>query len=429
MNNVITAPDLKDSGPQAVICGVREKAQAYFDAHGYPHPKLEEWKYTNVRKIVAPDYLRPEKEQTGPDRREFETHPLTGLDAWYLVLVNGWVNESLSVLPEPSRGIRIGSMNDESFQAELARHLGSVAEIGSGFAASNTAAFTDGAFVLLEEGAQLDKPLVIYHLALTGEQPLMSQPRHMILAGKGSGLKVVEIFAGASAAPSLTNVVTEIKAAANSVVDYTKLQLETGENYHIGLTEVEQHENASIDTHIISLNGAFIRNNLHFHLRDRYCRTIMNGLYLPGCGQFLDNHTRVNHSSPECYSDQLYKGIINDQATAVFNGKIFVEKDAQKTNAYQRNINILLSDEATINTKPQLEIFADDVRCTHGATSGHLDEEAIFYLRSRGLSEADARRLLLHAYASEVIEKLLVEELKEPLMEMAAQKFSYPEAL
>ncbi|MFS8617977.1 MAG: Fe-S cluster assembly protein SufD, partial [Solitalea sp.] len=200
-------------------------------------------------------------------------------------------------------------------------------------------------------------------------------------------------------------------------------QLETGSNFHVGYTEIEQHKNASVDTHIISLDGAFVRNNLHFRLMDKQCRSIMNGLYLLSGNQFLDNHTRVNHNSPECYSDQLYKGIINEQATAVFNGKIFVEKDAQKTNAYQRNINILLSDEATVNTKPQLEIFADDVRCTHGATSGHLDEEVVFYLRSRGLSEKDAKRMLLRAYSEEVIGKLQVEELIAPLMKIAAEKF------
>ncbi|HYH55254.1 MAG TPA: Fe-S cluster assembly protein SufD, partial [Anseongella sp.] len=385
--------------------------------HGYPHTKLEDWKYTNVRKITEPAYVRPSREAGRTvSKKAFTAYPLTGLDAWYLVFVNGWLNEELSVFPREQEGISIGSIGESHLQPAVAAHFGTVAEISSGFAASNTAHFHDGTFIHAGPGCILDKPLVLYHLSTGAEEPLMIQPRNLIIAEEGASFKIVEIFAGSAGRPSLTNVVTEIKAYRNALLDYTKLQLETGENYHIGNTEIEQHENASVDTHVISLNGAFIRNNLHFHLKEKQCRSIMNGLYLLNGRQFLDNHTRVNHAAPECYSDQLYKGIINNQATAVFNGKIFVERDAQKTNAYQRNVNILLSDEATINTKPQLEIFADDVRCTHGATSGHLDDEAVFYLRSRGLSESDARRLLLYAYAEEVIGKLQIDELKEPLM-------------
>ncbi|QEC53317.1 iron-regulated ABC transporter permease protein SufD [Anseongella ginsenosidimutans] len=425
MNNAIIAQDPDIQRSIATINARKEEARAYFEKHGYPHAKLEDWKYTPVRRITAPEYEFPGREAASSVSREaFASYPLSGLDAWYLVFVNGWLSAELSTLPAGQKGITAGSIMDEQLLPLIGPHFGNIAAMNSGFVASNTVGFTDGAFIHAASGSSLDKPVVLYHLAVTEDAALKIRPRNLIIAEPGSSFKVIEVFAGAAGQAALTNVVTEIKAERDALVDYTKLQLETGENYHVGYTEIEQHENASVDTHIISLNGAFIRNNLHFRLLDKQCRSIMNGLYLLNGSQFLDNHTRVNHDAPECYSDQLYKGIINEQATAVFNGKIFVEKDAQKTNAYQRNVNILLSDEATINTKPQLEIFADDVRCTHGATSGHLDEEAVFYLRSRGLSEHDAKRLLLRAYAEEVIDKLQVEALKEPLMKIAAQKFN-----
>lgn len=425
MNNAIIAPDPKVHSSITLINEKKEEARAYFDAHGYPHTKLEEWKYTNVRKITEPEYIRSGSETAGRvSKKNFNTYPLTNLDAWYLVFVNGWLSEELSAFPPAQTGITIGSISDAGLQPRIAEYFGTIAEISSGFAASNTASFTDGAFIHAARGCSLERPLVLYHISVSDDEPVMVEPRNLVVADQDASLKIIEVFAGSSAEPALTNVVTEIKAGRNAVLDYTKLQLETGENYHVGNTEIEQHENASVDTHVISLGGAFVRNNLHFHLMDKQCRSIMNGLYLLNGRQFLDNHTRVNHSSPECYSDQLYKGIVNNQATAVFNGKVYVEKDAQKTNAYQRNVNILLSNEATVNTKPQLEIFADDVRCTHGATTGHLDDEAVFYLRSRGISEDDAKKLLLYAYAEEVIGKLLVEELKEPLMKITAQKFS-----
>lgn len=425
MNNAIIAGDPDIQRSVAAIQTKKEEAKAYFEKHGYPHPKLEDWKYTPVRRVISPEYQLPGREAAASLEKEvFSALPLTGLDAWYLVFVNGWLNNELSTLPYGEKGITAGSIADEQLQPMVEPHLATIASMNSGFVASNTADFTDGAFIHAARGSHLEKPIVLYHLSVTEGAPLKIRPRNLIIAEPDASFKVIEVFAGSAKEAALTNIVTEVKAERNAVVDYTKLQLETGENYHVGYTEIEQHEHASVDTHIISLNGAFVRNNLHFRLMDKHCRSIMNGLYLLNGNQFLDNHTRVNHDSPECYSDQLYKGIINEQATAVFNGKVYVEKDAQKTNAYQRNVNILLSDEATVNTKPQLEIFADDVRCTHGATSGHLDDEAVFYLRSRGLSESDARRLLLRAYAEEVIDKLQVEALKEPLMKIAAQKFN-----
>src|SRR3546814_256214 len=306
MNNAIIAGDPDIQRSIDAISAKKREAAAWFEQHGYPHQKLEDWKYTPVHRITAPDYVLPGRDTASLLSKEsFATLPFTGLDAWYLVFINGWLSSELSVIPHEEKGITVGNMADEALQTLAAPHLGTIAGLNSGFVASNTAGFTDGAFIHATGGSHLEKPVVVYHLALATDAPVKIRPRNLFVAEQDASFKVIEVFAGATKEAALTNIVTEIKAERNAVVDYTKLQLETGENYHVGYTEIDQHENASVDTHIISLNGAFVRNNLHFRLSDKHCRSIMNGLYLLTGNQFLDNHTRVNHNSPECYSDQL----------------------------------------------------------------------------------------------------------------------------
>lgn len=432
INQVTAAMDLKAKPEEwfgafrdrypAAIQHIQTQARDTFRATGFPHTKLEDWKYTPVRNITGHPYLLPWENDASAGPAQVENTSLTSVDAYYAVFVNGILDEKQSVLPE-QEGFVIQSLGSMEAGEQLARHLGTVAEMSSGFIALNTALYTCGLLIHARKNAVLDKPLILYHFATAGADPLLIQPRHLLIGEEGSEFKVAEVYAGKGNIPTLTNAVTEIKAGPNAHIDYSKIQLETGQNYHVGTTEIAQSEDSSVASHTITLEGAFIRNNLHFHMHGRHCTSVMNGLYFLNGEQFVDNHTLVDHAVPHCLSDQLYKGIMDEQATAVFNGKVHVKKDAQKTNAYQRNVNILLSDEATINTKPQLEIFADDVRCTHGATSGYLDDEAIFYLRARGISEGDARNLLLHAYAAEIIDKIQVKSLAEPLMELVSSKF------
>jgi Fe-S cluster assembly protein SufD len=410
----------ENQNTQALPSQVRTRMQESFDffrTNGFPHPKLEDWKYTDVRRITDFPYAWPQKGEQRLDKAAFHELPLAGItDAYKLVMVNGYLDEALSVLPSGDNIFTVTHLGDTAGAGDhYEAYLGDIVTTESGFTALNTALHSDGVLIHIPAGAVVDKPVLIYYVALTEDDLYLIQPRNIVIAERGSQAQLAEIFVSRGTEPSLTNVVTEIRAAEGAVVDYSRLQLESGRNFHVGYTGIVQKRDSRIDTHVLSLGGAFVRNNLHFRLEEPGCSSIMNGLYLLRGDQFLDNHTRVDHAAPNCVSDQLYKGILKDSSTGVFNGKIIVHPDAQKTNAYQRNVNVLLSDSATINTKPQLEIFADDVRCTHGATAGFIDEEAIFYLRARGISETEARNMLMNAFAHEIIDKLNVAALKDPL--------------
>lgn len=396
----------------------------FFKTNGFPHAKMEDWKYTDIRKIIDFPYAWPVKSESHLDQAAFETLPLADLaDTYRLVFVNGYLEQELSILPSEGNNFTVTHLGDTaSAGAHYEAHMGDIVLTESGFTALNTALHTDGVLIHIPAGAVVDKPVLVYYVALTEDDLYLIQPRNIVIAEKGSHVKLAEIFVSRGNEPSLTNIVTEIKVGEGANLDYSRLQLEGSRNFHVGFTGITQQRDSRIDTHVLSLGGAFVRNNLHFKLEGSGSSSIMNGLYLLKNEQFLDNHTRVDHAVPGCVSDQLYKGILKDKSTGVFNGKIIVHPDAQKTNAYQRNVNVLLSDEATINTKPQLEIFADDVRCTHGATAGFIDEEAIFYLQARGISESEARIMLMNAFANEVIDKLNVSALQDPLREYVAQQ-------
>jgi Fe-S cluster assembly protein SufD len=252
--------------------------------------------------------------------------------------------------------------------------------------------------------------------------PILQQPRNLIILEKFSEATIIENYIAVGNHSAFTNVVNEIFADDNSKLEHYKVQRATGENYHNNYTQIFQNANTNINQVTLTLDGQWVRNNLHFYMNGQNCNSLLYGLYITDGNQFVDNHSRVDHASPNCFSDEKYKGVLKDKSTAVFNGKIMVHLDAQKTNAYQRNQNILLSDEATVNTKPQLEIFADDVKCTHGATIGQLDEEPMFYLRSRGISEDVARKLLLNAFADDIAEKIKIPELVQILEDEIERK-------
>ncbi|MGH2644485.1 MAG: Fe-S cluster assembly protein SufD, partial [Chitinophagaceae bacterium] len=368
-------------------------------------------------------YGWPIKNEQILDKKSFESFLLADLKNVYrLVFVNGYLQNDLSVLPKGDNQFTVTHLGDHHGSGHYEDHLAKVVSTETAFSALNTALHSDGVLIHVQKNVEVDKPVLVYYVALTDNDLYLIQPRNIVVTEANSKVQFAEIFVSKGIEPSLTNVVTEIKTGEGSAIDYSRIQLEENKNSHIGYTGIEQQRDSRVDTHVLSLNGAFVRNDLHFILQGKNCSSIMNGLYILKDNQFLDNHTRVDHAVPNCVSDQLYKGILAGKSTGVFNGKIIVHPDAQKTNAYQRNVNILLSDDATINTKPQLEIFADDVRCTHGATAGFIDEEAIFYMQSRGLSKEEARNLLMNAYANEIVEKMNVEVLKDPLRKYIAWK-------
>jgi Fe-S cluster assembly protein SufD len=333
-----------------------------------------------------------------------------------LVWVNGRFAPEFSAAGELPRGVQVGSLA-QAFEGNFERvesHLAQYARFDrQPFVALNTALMTDGAFLYVPRGVVVEDPIHLLFLADSEEQPFTYHPRTLILAEESSQVTVLETFIGSGA--YFTNAVTEIVLGENAVVDHYRSQCESNAAFHVATLQVQQAGDSNFRSHAVSLGGSLVRNDINAVLAGLGVESTLNGLYVARDRQHVDNHTAIDHAQPHCNSHELYKGILDDAATAVFNGKIFVRQDAQKTDAKQTNQNLLLSRDATINTKPQLEIFADDVRCTHGATVGQLDEDAIFYLRSRGIGLEEARSVLTYAFATDILHRIRVEPLQSAL--------------
>jgi Fe-S cluster assembly protein SufD len=316
------------------------------------------------------------------------------------------------------KGVRVGSLAEylHDDPALVLKHLSRQARPEEGaFTALNTAFVQDGAFLYIPDGVELDGPIHLLFLATDRAEPFIQTPRNLVVAGEGCRLSIVESYHSLSGGKYFTNVVSEIMAGARTVIEHDKLQSESGNAFHIGTTYVSLGGQSNFVSNTISLGGSLVRNNVTVVLDDGGSECTLNGLSVSTGSQLIDNHTTIDHAKPNCISHQLYKAIVDGKSHGVFNGKILVRKDAQKTDAKQTNKTLLLSDEATIDTKPQLEIFADDVKCTHGATVGQLDEEQVFYLRSRGIPLEAARDILTFAFASDVVNRVHVEPLREQL--------------
>jgi Fe-S cluster assembly protein SufD len=283
------------------------------------------------------------------------------------------------------------------------------------FTALNTAFAHDGVVIQVPANATVELPTILRFVSDARQVNVASQPRNLFIVNKNAEVKVAESFRTLGDQASFTNVVTEIVVAEDARMEYYKIQNESDMAYHIGTTQVYQKDRSHFYSATVTLDGGFIRNNLNIALDGSNCEAHMYGLYFPNGRQHIDNHTLVDHRKPNSHSNELYKGILEDRSTGVFNGKIFVRQDAQKTNAYQSCKNVVLSNDATMNTKPQLEIFADDVKCSHGTTTGKLNEEALFYLRSRGIPKVEAQSLLMYAFAEDVIKKIKIDTLREQL--------------
>lgn len=403
---------------------IRKQAFHEFERLGFPTTKHEEWKYTSLKSIIEQPF-RNSCEINATAVAMAVQSPLMNIDAHHLVFVNGsFIAEASSLKPLAANVIvknlaTARTEHPEQFDA----HFGKYAKVeGAAMNALNTALLCDGAFIYVPAKTQIEKPVIIYHITDSTQFQTLSQPRNLIVLEKQASAQVVEVYLSLGANPSFTNVVNEIYADESAQLEHYKIQQQENDAFQNNFTQVFQEANTNINQVTLTLDGNWTRNNLHFYMNGENCNTLLYGLYLTDGHQFVDNHTRVDHAMPNCYSDEKYKGILKDKSTAVFNGKIMVHLDAQKTNAYQRNQNILLSDEATINTKPQLEIFADDVKCTHGATIGQLDKEAMFYLQSRGITEANATKMLLNAFADDIAERIKIPELVAIMEEKIEQK-------
>lgn len=402
----------------------REAAFGELQQLGIPTIKHEEWKYTNL-KFINDIKFQASCVHTEAARNYYTEHIVQTLKANRLVFINGSFDASLTQLHPEDTGIVITNLAAarKSHADVFNAHFGKYAEVkGHAMNAMNTALMSDGAFIHVPAGKQTVYPIIITNISDASEINVLNQPRNLIVVEKNATATVIESFFALGSNASFCNIVNEVYVGENAHLEHYKLQRQQGEHYQNNFTQVFQEANTNINQVTLTLDGKFVRNTLHFYMNGQNCNTLLYGLYLLDGNQFVDNHTRVDHAQPNCFSDEKYKGILKDKSTAVFNGKIMVHLDAQKTNAYQRNQNILLSDEAIVNTKPQLEIFADDVKCTHGATIGQLDEEPMFYMRSRGIPENIARKLLLNAFADDIAEKIKIPELVAILEEQIEKK-------
>ncbi len=415
---------------------IRKAGIAHFAELGFPTVQNEEWRYTNIAPIAKlPFHPILERPASLPALKEIETLFIPGLKCSRMVFVDGHYAPELSAIAD---GIKACGLS-EAWKTEarlLERHLGRYVHCEeNAFVALNTAFFTDGAFIHIPANSQIEDPVHLLFVSRSSEPGSSSHPRNLVIAERGSRCRIIEHYASLPAlseskgsrsngsdAPTLTNAVTEIVVGEDASVEHCKWQAESLSAFHIATLQVQQEGKSRVIQHSISTGAKIARIDIHLVLGGEGIESILNGLYLGGGDQLVDHHTVVDHAAPRCASHEFYNGILDGKSKGVFNGKIFVRKDAQKTDAKQTSRNLLLSDEATIDTKPQLEIFADDVKCTHGATVGQLNEEEIFYLRSRGIGAENARRMLIHAFASDVINRITLAPIREELEKLMSER-------
>ncbi len=395
----------------------RRTAISRFSDLGFPTPRNEEWKYTNLAPLLAHKF-QVAMEPVKLTKTLLNNYIFDEVDKNVLVFVNGHFSEELSTFDAGLRGVVVESLRTALLHRSeiVQKHLGRYATFEKeAFTALNTAFTYDGALLYVPEGTIIEDPIHFVNVSGSTDAEIVSHPRNLFVVGKGSQIKILDSYHYLSENTYFNNIVTEVLVDENAVVDHIKIQEESKGAFHIATTQVQQ-ERSSVYTSInIDLGGALVRNNLSVLLNGENCETHLFGFYFGEGTQHIDNHTFMDHAKPHCFSNELYKGILGGKARGVFNGKIMVRPNAQKTNALQSNKTLLLSDEAAINAKPQLEIFADDVKCTHGATIGQVDEEAMFYLRSRGISEEMVSAMLRFAFAADVFEKIEIEPVREKL--------------
>jgi Fe-S cluster assembly protein SufD len=397
---------------------VRSAAIDRFAAVGFPGLRDEEWKFTSVAPLARIAFQPAQAGVPSLSPDELRRLAFAAGDRCLLVFLNGRYHRELSSLPALPDGVVAGSLGQalEKTPGQVEPHLARHARIeDSPFTALNTAFIGDGAFVSIPRGQVVAEPIHLVFLSTATGQPTVAHPRSLFVLGINSQATIVETYLGPREDVYFTNAVAEVVLGENAVLDHYKVQRESTRAFHVATMQVHQDRSSRLTNHAIALGGSLVRNDINVVLDAEGCECTLNGLYLASGRQHVDNHTRIDHARPHGASHELYKGILDGRAHGVFNGKIYVHQDAQKTDAKQTNKTLLLSDEAVINSKPQLEIFADDVKCTHGATIGQLAEEAIFYLRTRGIGRDEARSLLTYAFANDIIGRIKAEPIRAGL--------------
>ena len=409
----------------------RQAAIDRFLALGFPTTRDEEWKYTNVAPIAKTAFEQAGTVETRVTNEDIGDYLL---DATFcrLVFVNGRYSAELSSAAALPDGVKVCSLADamQTEQTLVETHLAKYADYeNQAFTPLNTAFMQDGTFVFVPRGVIVRTPIHLLFVSSANGRAIISHPRNLIVCEANSQVSVIESYAGLDSGKYFTNTVTEFVAGENAVIDHYKVEQESDDAYHVTTRQIYQERDSNVSSHTVTYSGGLIRNDVNTVLDGEGCNCMLNGLYVLRGSQHADHHLRVDHAKPHCNSWEYYKGILSDQSRGVFTGRIIVREDAQKTDAKQSNMNLLLSPDALVDTKPQLEILADDVKCTHGATIGQIDEDAIFYLRSRGIREEAARSLLTYAFAGESLGQVRIEPLRERLLDLLSTRLPHGQSL
>ncbi len=405
------------------IHDIRNEAIKVFEAEGFPTKKLEAWKYTSLNSLLKENYSIFPKQDHSLEFKQVKKYFLHDVDTYKVVFVDGVYSSFLSETTHDKIDVCLlsAALNKPKYKPVIEAYFNKAAKQDS-LSSLNTAFAKEGAYVFIPNHKEVEKPIEIINFSTGNEAAIMLQPRNLIVVGENSHVQIIERHQSLSGNAVFTNSVTEIFAEKRAYVDYYKIQNDNTNASLIDNTNIWQEQESNCRVHTFSFGGKLTRNNLNFYQKGERCDSTLKGITILEDKQHVDHNTLVHHIEPNCESHQDYKGIFGDASTGVFNGKVVVEKEAQKTDAFQQNNNILIHDKATINAKPQLEIFADDVKCSHGCTIGQLDEEALFYMRSRGIAKKEARALLMYAFANNVLESVKIPELKVRINKLIANK-------
>ncbi|WP_435414148.1 Fe-S cluster assembly protein SufD [Polaribacter aestuariivivens] len=404
---------------------IRSEAFKNFESLGFPTKKLEAWKYTSLNSVLKQDYSLFPKNENAVELADVKKYFIHDIDAYKLVFIDGKYSSFLSQTTHDTIDVCLMSsaLSKPKYKAVIENYFNKVAQKDN-LTSLNTAFANEGAYIYIPKNVEVEKPIQIINFTTGSEAATMLQPRNLIVVEQNAHVQIIERHQSLTSNPALTNAVTEVFAAKDATVDIYKIQNDDLNASLVDNSYIEQKSNSVVSVHTFSFGGNITRNNLNFYQKGEHIDSILKGITIIEGKQHVDHHTLVHHIEPNCESHQDYKGIYNERSTGVFNGKVIVEKEAQKTNAYQQNNNVLISDKATINAKPQLEIFADDVKCSHGCTIGQLDDNALFYMQQRGIPKKEGKALLMFAFANTVLESVKIPEVKQRIAKIIANKLN-----
>jgi Fe-S cluster assembly protein SufD len=403
---------------------IRTEAFGAFESKGFPTKKDEEWKYTSLNAVLKHDYnVFPKAIPTLP-YEQVKKFLLNETDCYNLIFIDGVFSSFLSETTHDGLDVCVMSaaLEKPKYKMVIDTYFNQLANKNNSLSDLNTAFSNEGAYIQIPKNTVVPKPVQIVNFSTGTEKELLIQPRNLVIVGENAHVQIVERHQSLTENKTLTNSVTEIFVKTRGIVDVYKMQNDRASASLIDSTFVSQKRDSVASVHTFSFGGNLTRNNLEFYQEGTHCVSHLNGISILNQRQHVDNHTLVKHKAPNCESHEMYKGIYDDRATGVFNGKVIVEQAAQKINAFQQNNNIIVGDKASVNTKPQLEIFADDVKCSHGCTIGQLDESALFYMQQRGIPKKEAKALLMYAFSNDALKDVNIPELKAQLNKIIAHK-------